>query len=75
MSKITKTNALLYGNSHPNGINPGYTKEIEGPAPIPAIGEDYYFGTLRTTPVTEIVHDSPIVCVFKTQNSVYAIEK
>jgi hypothetical protein len=67
--KITKVDAVRFGDAHPNGINNGYTQIGLAPYNI-EIGLPVYIGSLRTSQVTEIVNEN----TFKTKNSVYQIE-
>ena len=75
MAKIIKVEDNAFGGNHPNGINKGYTKEIENLLSTPIVGEVYYFGSLRTSIVTEIVKEDDEEIVFKTMNSTYKITK
>lgn len=74
MSTLTKTSAVKYGDNHPNDINIGYIKQIPTIALAPVVGRDYYFGSLRTTPVAEIISMDKDGFKFKTQNSVYEVK-
>ncbi len=63
-----------FDGKHPNGINAGFTITTDSYPPI-ITGESCLFGKLRTTPVTNIVHDTNESCLFKTENSTYLIIK
>lgn len=87
-SKYTHIRLTKIGNTgrfpdglHPNGIERGYSKEAYAPLP-PVIGEPFYMyhyhlpkldnrHCFRTSHVTEILSDTE----FKTENSIYKIEK
>jgi len=71
MYKITK---LYETKANTNGLNIGYTKTNAEMPPV-VLGQDYYFGSLRTTPVIggAVREDGSVL--FSTKNSTYLIEK
>ena len=73
MAKITKVKDDVFGGSHPNGINTGYTKEINEVPGLPVVGECYYFGSLRTS-IVESFKETDNGYEIKTMNSVYKVE-
>ena len=73
MAKITKIKDDVFGGFHPNKINIGYTKEINGTPELPVVGEYYYFGSLRTSRV-ESFKETDNGYEIKTMNSVYKVE-
>ena len=73
MAKITKVKDDVFGGSHPNGINTGYTKEISEVPELPVVGECYYFGSLRTS-IVESFKETEKGYEIKTMNSVYEVE-
>ena len=73
MAKITKVKDDVFGGSHPNGINTGYTKEINEIPELPVVGECYYFGSLRTS-IVESFKETEKGYEIKTMNSVYKVE-
>ena len=72
--RIEKIEALPHMIDHPNGINPGYTKECEINTSMfksPRIGKSFVVGTsFVTSVVTEILNTH----MFRTMNSVYKWE-
>lgn len=68
MYKLVKVNHFM-DVPHPNGINNGFERTGEM-LKEPTIGECFYLGTLRTSPVTEITEGG-----FKTKNSEYKLTK
>jgi len=62
-----------FGGNHPNGINPGYRKQSNVIPDKPVIGEPFFFGSLRTTPVVAIILISDQMYIFETRNSVYEV--
>lgn len=73
MAKITKVKDDVFGGSHPNGINTGFTREINWAPELPVVGECYYFGQLRTSRV-ESFKETEKGYEIKTMNSVYEVE-
>lgn len=73
LGRITKLEDTKFNGVHPNGIDKGYV--AQGNFSIsPTVGECFYIGTLRTSPVTEIVSQTDTEMVFKTLNSIYKLE-
>lgn len=62
---LTKVDETVLNN---HGINIGYTK-MATLTEFPKIGEHFKFGSLLTTPVTELTEDG-----FKTKNSTYSLK-
>ena len=74
MAKITKVKDDAFNGNHPNGINTGYTKEINEVPRCPVAGECYYFGSLRTS-IVESFKETEKGYEIKTMNSVYEVER
>lgn len=72
MAKLIKLVDNFQGK-HPNGIDEGYTKVARQVILIPTVGDRYYFGTHRTSTVTELVSNDGKEIVFKTRNSTYKV--
>lgn len=75
MVQLIKLSDDKFNGNHPNGIFAGHTKEIEKLLFKPVVGEKYYFGSLQTSIVTEILDDNNDEIIFKTMNSTYVIKK
>lgn len=74
MAKITKL-SQDNGIENPNGITPGYTKEIAKEfVTLPKINEPYYFGGLTTSWVLKVLSQDENGFTFKTENSTYKVE-
>ena len=74
MAKITKVKDDAFNGNHPNGINAGYTKEINETPELPIVGACYYFGSLRTS-IVESFKETEKGYEIKTMNSVYEVER
>lgn len=73
MGKLTKVSDEKFGGDHPNGVNPGYTKEgiiLQHPK----VGNRAMVGSVMTSRVTEIVSEDNTEVMFKTENSTYKLE-
>ena len=77
MATITKISDDIFNNNHPNGINEGYSQESikDEELPMITIGNCYYFGSLRTSTVTEIISQTDDRIEFKTLNSTNLVTK
>ena len=76
MATITKLSDDKFNGQHPNNINSGYTKTINvEELPSIEVGVYYYFGSLRTSTVTEIISQTDDKIKFKTINSTYVVTK
>jgi hypothetical protein len=77
MATITKISDDVFNNNHPNNINEGYSQEliIIETLPIITLDKPYYFGSLRTSTVTEIISQTDDKIEFKTMNSKYLVTK
>ena len=74
MATIVKISDDKFRGFHPNGIDQGYTQTIKADVlPSIEVGVCYYFGSLRTTPVTEIISKTDDKIEFKTLNSTYLV--
>jgi hypothetical protein len=74
MPTLIKLSDERFNGNHPNGINPGSTKKIETMPEIPIVGECYWFGSRRTSIVTEILYLTDSEYKFKTLNSTYLVK-
>ena len=76
MAKIIKLNDKSFNNEHPNGINIGFNQEVVGDyiPNMPVIGENYFFGSLRTSQVTDFKETENSI-LLETKNSTYVIFK
>jgi hypothetical protein len=76
MATITKLSDDKFNGQHPNDINNGYTETINvEELPSIEVGVSYYFGSLRTSTVTEIISQTDDKIEFKTINSTYVVTK
>lgn len=70
--KVEKLSDDKYNGMHPNGIDEGYTqKGFFYNEPIE--GECFYIGSLKTSPVTEVISKTEHEIKFKTLNSTYLL--
>lgn len=74
MAKLIKLVDNFQGK-HPNGIDEGYTKYARQEILPPTLGNPFYFGRLKTSPVTEVVSNTDKELIFKTCNSTYKVIK
>ena len=76
MATIKKISDYVFNNHHPNNINEDYYENANYKTlPSIKIGECYYFGSLRTSTVTEIISQTEDKIEFKTINSKYLVTK
>lgn len=69
---LTKLTDDVFNGAHPNGIYAGYTVHSNNKNNL-IVGERYFFGSILTSTVTEIILDTEKETIFKTNNSTYKI--
>lgn len=69
---IIKESDDKFNGNHPNGIHKGYMQKGDF-LKVPTINEYFYIGSLRTSPVTEIISETNKEMIFKTVNSTYKL--
>lgn len=70
--KIIKVSDDMFNGIHPNGIDEGYTAYSNHKNEL-VVGERYFFGSILTSTVTEIISETENETIFKTKNSTYKI--
>lgn len=72
LGTIIKQSDDKFNGNHPNGIFEGYRQKGRF-LNFPTINQYFYIGSLRTSPVTEIISETDEEIIFKTLNSTYKL--
>jgi hypothetical protein len=70
---LKKLSDNFFNDNHPNGINTGFTEEINDTPNLPVVNEYYRFGPVLTSRVLEILEQKEGEVKFKTKHSTYLL--